>query len=295
MLLSGTGAGMMLVNAYHEGNGTRSKLMDRDLENACAKTNRTGLMAGVFGDSGYPLFIAGPCAVENYEMLDQITGYLISKNIHTIRAGAFKPRTSPEDFQGLGVEGLAIIDKIRRKYKVKVVSEIVDAKYLDLMLKTCDILQVGARNMQNYELLKALGRTDVPIILKRGYCATIKEFIHASGYIARGGNHKILMCERGIRSFDSSTRNLLDLSCVALLKEQVDYPIIVDLSHSLGRKDIALPMARAALAAGADALMVEVHNKPETALSDAGQQMSFPEFDRILDGLSRESIYLRRQ
>jgi len=233
----------------------------------------------------YPFFIAGPCSVENYNMMDKIVGMLIKKGINIIRAGAFKPRTSPNDFQGLGLEGLRILDEIRKKYKVKIVSEIVDAKYLDFMLETVDILQVGARNMHNFELLKVLGRTRIPVILKRGMCATINEFKCAAEYIVQGGNEKLVLCERGIRSYDNSTRNVLDLSCVAILKEETGYPVIVDISHSLGRKDIALAMTKASLAAGADGIMIEVHNNPEHALSDSKQQMSLLEFDRYYNKL----------
>lgn len=258
------------------------------------KLNAKSILTEIFDRTNYPYFIAGPCAVENYDMLDKITQHLKSKNIYTIRAGAFKPRTNPEDFQGLGREGLNIIDKIRKKHRVKIVSEIVDAKYLDLMLKSCDILQVGARNMQNFELLKVLGRSKVPILLKRGYSATIEEFIQASHYIVQGGNHNIILCERGIRSYDTSTRNLLDLSCVAILKKLLDYPVIVDLSHSLGRKDIMLSMARASLAAGADGLMLEVHNDPDVALCDAKQQMSLSEFDQLYQELMNNNLLPKR-
>lgn len=233
----------------------------------------------------YPFFIAGPCAVEDYDMMEKIVKFLIVKGIKVVRAGAFKPRTSPNDFQGLGIEGLRILNDIRKKYKIKIVSEIVDIKYIDIMGETVDILQVGARSMYNYELLKALGETNIPVILKRGMSATINEFKCAVEYISKGGNKKIILCERGIRSFDKSTRNVLDLSCVAIIKKETKYPIFVDISHSLGRKDIALEMTKAALAVGADGIMVEVHNNPETALSDSKQQMSFLEFDRYYNKL----------
>ena len=235
--------------------------------------------------SSCPFFIAGPCAVESYDMLDEITGYLVSKNISVIRAGAFKPRTSPDSFQGLGIEALAMCRKIRKKYAVKIVSEIVDLKYLTAMCEAVDILQVGSRNMFHYELLKELGRTRLPVILKRGLCATVYEYIQAAQYILRGGNYNLIFCERGIRSYDRCTRNVLDLSAVAILKKEADFPVLVDISHSLGRKDIAVPMSRAALAAGADGIMVEVHNHPEKALSDSEQQMSFSEFTLYYEAL----------
>lgn len=225
------------------------------------------------------LCIAGPCAIENYDMMEKITVFLLSHGITMIRAGAFKPRTLYGSFQGLGLEGLKILSQIKKKYNVKVVSEIVDLKYLDAMLQCVDILQIGARNMYNYELLKELGKVQVPVLLKRGLCATIKEFLAAAEYIFMSGNRNILLCERGVRSFDNCTRNLLDLSCVAIVKKETQYPVLVDISHSLGRKDIAPQVAKAALAVGADGIMVEVHENPEEALSDSEQQMNFEEFN----------------
>ncbi|MBB5194894.1 bifunctional 3-deoxy-7-phosphoheptulonate synthase/chorismate mutase [Anaerocolumna cellulosilytica] len=232
-----------------------------------------------------PIMIAGPCAVENFDMMEKITDTLVRKGIRAIRAGAFKPRTSPEDFQGLGIEGLKILNQIRKKYNVKIVSEIVDAKYIDIMYENIDVFQVGTRNMYNYELLKELGKTNIPVILKRGMCAKIDEFISAANYILQGGNKNIILCERGIRSFDQSTRNVLDLSCIAIIKSETKFPIIADISHSLGRKDIYLPVAKAVLAAGADGIMVEVHNNPEKALSDSKQQLSLKEFEKFYNEL----------
>lgn len=236
-------------------------------------------------NTGNPNLIAGPCAVEGFEMFDQIVEFLTGKGISLIRAGIFKPRTRPEDFQGLGLEGIEIVKEVKKRYHISIISEIVDIRHLDCMLEAVDILQVGARNMQNFELLKELGKIDVPILLKRGLSATVQEFINASRYISNQGNHNIIMCERGIRSFDTSTRNVLDLSCVAQLKQKLIYPVVADVSHSLGRKDIVCPMAKAAFAAGADAVMVEVHNKPEQARSDAGQQLNFTEFDELYEQL----------
>lgn len=232
-----------------------------------------------------PYLIAGPCAVESFEMFDEIVHYLTDKGVSRIRAGIFKPRTKADDFQGLGLEGLEIVKEVKKRYHITVISEIVDIRHLDRMLETVDILQVGARNMQNFELLKELGRLSTPILLKRGSSATIHEFMEASRYISNNGNYNILMCERGIRSFDTCTRNLLDLSCVALVKQSLNYPVIVDVSHSLGRKDIIYPMAKAAFAAGADGIMVEVHNDPFVARSDAKQQLDFEEFDHFYEKL----------
>lgn len=236
-----------------------------------------------------PFIIAGPCAVEDYDMMDKIVKYLVEKHITVIRAGAFKPRTSPNDFQGLGTKGLKILNEIRSKFNVKVVSEIVDTKFIDIMCENVDILQVGARNMHNFELLKEIGKIKTPVILKRGMSATIEEFKCAAEYIMVGGNQNIILCERGVRSFDKSTRNLLDLSCVAIIKKETNLPILVDISHSLGRKDIAVEITKAALAVGADGIMVEVHNNPDMALSDPIQQMSIMEFDSYYNELIYQS------
>ena len=232
-----------------------------------------------------PTIIAGPCAVESMEQMRTIVPFLLSMKIQYIRAGAFKPRTSPDDFQGLGMEGLSILEAVRREYSVKIVSEIVDIRHLERMCQCVDILQVGARNMDNYELLKERGRSRVHVLLKRHMSATIAEFEKAAQYILREGNPNLILCERGIRTFENATRNTLDLSCCALMKRRLDLPIIVDISHSLGRKDIAAPMAKAALAAGADGLMIEVHQQPSIALSDAAQQMDFIEFEDFLQNI----------
>ena len=183
------------------------------------------------------------------------------------------------------MEGLSILEAVRREYSVKIVSEIVDIRHLERMSQCVDILQVGARNMDNYELLKGLGRSRVPVLLKRHMSATVAEFEKAAQYILREGNTNLILCERGIRTFEDATRNTLDLSCCALIKQRLALPVIVDISHSLGRKDIAAPMAKAALAAGADGLMVEVHQKPSIALSDAAQQMDFPEFEGFIKSI----------
>lgn len=226
--------------------------------------------------------IAGPCAVESYMQLDKVSAFLAEKQVKMLRAGAYKPRTSPKSFQGLGREGVKIIYEICEKYGLISVTEIMDIRDLEYMDQAIDILQLGSRNMYNYSMLKELGKTDKPILLKRGLMATIEEFIFAAEYIRNEGNDKIIMCERGIRTFEQETRNTLDLSCVALLKQKTSYPVVADLSHSLGRKDIMAPMAKASLAAGADMLMIEVHPEPEKALSDAKQQLNLNEFHKIL-------------
>jgi phospho-2-dehydro-3-deoxyheptonate aldolase len=225
--------------------------------------------------------IGGPCAVENYQMIKETTEYLLTKNITNIRANIFKPRTSPNSFQGLGLQGLKILSQLKKTHNVNLISEIVDTRHIELMIDYVDIFQVGSRNMSNFELLKELGRIAKPVLLKRGMSATIEEFICAAEYIIQGGNKDIYLCERGIRSFDNATRNTLDLSCVPLLKNQTELPVIVDLNHSLGRKDIIVEMGKAALACGADGLMLEVHPDPQNALSDEQQQLNFKEFENF--------------
>lgn len=233
--------------------------------------------------SGLPVIIAGPCAIENAGYLDSIAGTLAKYNIKLLRGGAYKPRTSPYEFQGLKEEGLKILGEVSGKYHLHSVTEVVDTRDVELVARYADVLQIGARNMQNYELLKEAGQTRKPIILKRGMSATIEEFILAAEYIALQGNENIILCERGIRSFERKTRNTLDISCVPVIKKETTLPIIVDLSHSLGRKDIIVPVAKAVLAAAADGIMVEVHPEPEYALSDSKQQLNIGEFMRLMD------------
>lgn len=239
-----------------------------------------------FSNIQKPLIIAGPCALENAEMIDKITQSLVKQGVGIIRGGIFKPRTSPYSFQGIRMNGLKILKELRKKYNIKIVTEIVDTRHVEILKDYVDIFQIGARNMQNFELLKEIGKTSVPVLLKRGMCSTINEFINAAQYILCGGNEDILLCERGIRTFETCVRNTLDLSCVAVIKKETDLPIIVDLSHSLGRKDIAVEMGKAALACGADGIMVEVHDNPTKALSDSKQQMDLEEFKYFVDNLN---------
>ena len=238
-------------------------------------------MEQVFGQIHPPVWIAGPCAAENTGMMEKTVERLVKNGVTIVRAGAYKPRTSVDDFQGLGQAALEIFREIRRRYRVRIVSEVVDVRHIERMSDCVDVLQVGARNMYNYELLKELGRGSIPVLLKNGLSATLDEFLKAADYILRGGNDRLALCERGVRGFDSYTRNTLDLARVAGIRRQTDFPVIVDISHSLGRKDIAVPVAKAALAAGADGLMVEVHPVPLRALSDARQQMSLEEFEQL--------------
>ncbi|HDB5777556.1 TPA: bifunctional 3-deoxy-7-phosphoheptulonate synthase/chorismate mutase [Staphylococcus aureus] len=239
---------------------------------------------GIIGD-GNKSFVFGPCSVESFEQVEAVAKNLHAKGEKFIRGGAFKPRTSPYDFQGLGVEGLKILKQIKDKYDLNVVSEIVNPNDFEVADEYLDVFQIGARNMQNFELLKEAGRTKKPILLKRGLSATIEEFVYAAEYIASQGNQNIILCERGIRTYEKATRNTLDISAVPILKQGTHLPVMVDVTHSTGRKDIMLPTAKAALAVGADGVMAEVHPDPSVALSDAGQQMDFDEFQAFYDEL----------
>lgn len=225
--------------------------------------------------------IAGPCAVENREMFFQIAREVKAAGAHILRGGAFKPRTSPYSFQGLGEEGLKILKACGDELDMPVVTEVMDTRHVSLVEKYADVLQVGARNMQNFALLTEVGRMRKPILLKRGMSATIKELLMSAEYILSSGNHNVILCERGIKTFEDSVRNTLDLSAVPNVKGQSHLPIIVDPSHACGRWELVAPLARAALASGADGVMVEVHNSPENALSD-GQQALLPKRFKLL-------------
>ena len=229
--------------------------------------------------------MAGPCAVENKTILFGIADKVKSAGATILRGGAFKPRTSPYSFQGLGEEGLKYLAEARDKYGLAIVTELMDAREMDVIMKYTDIIQIGARNMQNFKLLLEVGSTDKPILLKRGLSATIKEWLMSAEYIMSRGNQNVLLCERGIRTFETATRNTLDLSAVPLLKQMTHLPIVVDPSHGVGKRDLVPAMARAAVAAGADALMIEVHTNPEEALSDGEQSLKPDAFSKLMNEL----------
>ena len=220
--------------------------------------------------------MAGPCSVESEQQIDTIAAKVAALGIKVLRGGAFKPRTSPYSFQGLGFEGLKLLRCAADKYNLLVVSEVMDQTQIPMMLDYVDVLQVGARNMQNYNLLKDLAKAPKPVLLKRGISATIEELLLSAEYIMSGGNYNVVLCERGIRTFESYTRNTLDLSAIPVIKKLSHLPIVVDPSHGTGRRDKVTPMARAAVAAGADGLLLEVHHDPEKALSDGAQSL-YPE------------------
>lgn len=231
--------------------------------------------------TGAPTFVFGPCSVESYEQVAQVAASIAAKGEKFIRGGAYKPRTSPYDFQGLGVEGLKILKRVADEYGLNVITEIVTPAHIEEALDYVDVIQIGARNMQNFELLKAVGSTNKPVLLKRGMSATIDEFIHAAEYIMSKGNENIILCERGIRTYEKATRNTLDISAVPILKQETHLPVMVDVTHSTGRRDLLLPCAKAAIAIGADGVMAEVHPDPSVALSDQQQQMDLAQFDEF--------------
>ncbi|NOZ61575.1 MAG: 3-deoxy-7-phosphoheptulonate synthase [Calditrichaeota bacterium] len=228
------------------------------------------------------VMMAGPCAVESREQISEIAEILHGSDVKVLRGGAFKPRTSPYSFQGLGEDGLKFLREAGDKFGMGVISEVLDVSQIEMMENYVDIFQVGARNMQNFWLLKQLGKTKKPVLLKRGMSATVEELLMAAEYIMSSGNYKVILCERGIRTFENSTRNTLDLSAIPVIQKLSHLPIIVDPSHGTGRRDKVAPMARAAVAAGAQGLIIEVHNHPENALSDGAQSLYPEQFEKLM-------------
>jgi 3-deoxy-7-phosphoheptulonate synthase len=232
------------------------------------------------GDGDFTI-IAGPCSVESGEMILSTAQFVKSKGAAMLRGGAFKPRTSPYSFQGLKEEGLVMLREASQNAKIPVVSEVMDPRDVEAVYKYVDMFQIGSRNMQNFSLLREVGKTDKPILLKRGMAATIEDFLLAAEYIAAEGNDRIILCERGIRTFENITRNTLDIAAIPILKKLCKLPVIVDPSHSTGIRELVLPMSLAALAVGADGIMVEVHPEPSCALSDPDQSLNFEEFEAL--------------
>ena len=239
--------------------------------------------------------IAGPCAVESYEVMDTVARYVKAGGANILRGGAFKPRTSPYAFQGMGEDGLKILKDVGQKYELPVVTEVMDPRQVDLVVRYTDMLQIGARNMQNFDLLKECGKTQTPVLLKRGMSATVKDLLMSAEYILAEGNQGVVLCERGVRSFEDSTRNMLDMSAVPNVKGQSHLPIIVDPSHATGRPDLIPSMCRASVAAGADGVHVEVHNCPEKAMSDGPQALLPHQFLDLMGDLKRLAAALGRE
>src|SRR5579872_2862188 len=231
--------------------------------------------------------VAGPCAVESYEVMDAIAKYVKAGGANILRGGAFKPRTSPYSFQGMGEEGLKILRNVGDKYDMPVVTEVMDPRQVDLVCRYADMLQIGARNMQNFDLLKECGKAKKPVLLKRGMSATVKDLLMSAEYVLAEGNTDVVLCERGVRSFEDSTRNMLDMSAVPNVKGQSHLPIIVDPSHATGRPDLIPAMARASVAAGADGVHVEVHSCPEKALSDGPQALLPAQYNALVQELRK--------
>jgi 3-deoxy-7-phosphoheptulonate synthase len=253
------------------------------------------LAHGVSLGDGRFAVIAGPCAVESQRQLETIADGIKKSGAHGLRGGAFKPRTSPYSFQGLGEEALKMLHHQSQTLRMPVVSEVMDASQIDVMQNTVDAFQVGARNMQNFSLLKALSKTNKPIFLKRGFAATLEEWLLAAEYILEGGNNNVVLVERGIRTFDNTLRNTLDLAGMVWVKQRTKLPVFVDPSHSTGQRDLVIPMSLAAAAAGADGIIVEVHHAPHEALSDGPQALTLPMFSQLMKSLGSMLTALDKQ
>jgi 3-deoxy-7-phosphoheptulonate synthase/chorismate mutase len=234
-----------------------------------------------------PIYIAGPCAIESEEQLDNVAKVLRQHGVIFLRGGAFKPRSSPYAFQGMGEQGLKVLRDVAHRYGMVSVTEVMDPRSVEMVATYADVLQVGTRNMYNYPLLRELGKIDKPVLLKRGFSATLDEFLFAAEYIVAGGNYQVILCERGIRTFTKETRNTLDISSVPLLSKITGCPVIVDVSHAAGRTDILEPLVAAAFAVGAKGVMLEVHPCPPVARSDAYQQITPEEFVKLKDNIHR--------
>ncbi|RPH52994.1 MAG: 3-deoxy-7-phosphoheptulonate synthase [Desulfobacteraceae bacterium] len=231
--------------------------------------------------NGYLVIIAGPCAIESRDQALTIAGHVKRAGAHIFRGGAFKPRTSPYSFQGLGEKGLKILAEVRETTGLPVVTEVMDYEHFDMVEEYADMLQIGTRNMQNFSLLRRAGKSSKPVLLKRGMAATIEEFLMAAEYILEGGNSRVVLCERGVRTFSHHSRNTLDLSAIPVVRKESHLPIIIDPSHAAGRRDQVIPLSRAAVAAEAHGLMVEVHHAPEEAMSDGAQSLYPLQFETL--------------
>ena len=242
------------------------------------------LPQGTFG-AGHFTIIAGPCSVEDEAMIARTAEWLMARGVRLLRAGAFKPRTSPYAFQGLGLEGLEILRRVRERTGIGIVTELMDTESASAVEEVADVIQIGARNMQNFSLLRRVARASRPVLLKRGMAATLEEWLMSAEYLLSGGNRDVILCERGVRTFSDHSRNTLDLSVIPPVKTLSHLPILVDPSHGTGRRDYVPPMALAALAAGADGLLIEVHPDPDHALSDGAQSLDFDRFEQLLGQL----------
>jgi 3-deoxy-7-phosphoheptulonate synthase len=261
------------------------KLASREVKEEDTVIRFAGTDAAIGG--GSLAIIAGPCSIESREQTFAIAEQVAAAGAQFFRGGAFKPRTSPYAFQGLGVEALVIMAEIRARFGLRIVTEALDNESLDLAAKWADVVQIGARNMQNFSLLKRAGRLRKPVLLKRGLAATLEEFLMSAEYVMSEGNYEVILCERGVRTFADHARNTLDLSIIPAVRRLSHLPILVDPSHATGKRDSILPMARAAVASGCDGILVEVHNHPEKALSDGPQSLYPDQFARMMDELEQ--------
>jgi len=268
------------------------KLVSRDVKEEDTVVRFPGTNASVGGRD--LAVIAGPCSIESHEQAFAVAEQVARAGAQFFRGGAYKPRTSPYAFQGMGEEGLKIMAEIRSAFGLRIVTEAMDNESLELVEKYADVIQIGARNMQNYSLLKKVGKTRKPVLLKRGMSATLDELLMAAEYVMSEGNYQVILCERGVRTFADHTRNTLDLSIVPAVQRLSHLPIIVDPSHGTGKRNKVIPMARAAVAAGADGLMIEVHHAPDKALSDGAQSIYPEQFVQLMDECSQIATILRR-
>jgi 3-deoxy-7-phosphoheptulonate synthase len=259
------------------------KLASREMHPA----DTTVPVAGTVVGAGTFTIIAGPCSVEDEAMILRTAEFLVSRGVRLLRAGAFKPRTSPYAFQGLGLEGLRILEKARAKTGIGIVTELMDTDNADAVEAAADVIQIGTRNMQNFSLLKRVGKARKPVLLKRGMSATLEDWLMAAEYVMAGGNYQVILCERGVRTFSDHSRNTLDLSVIPPARALSHLPVLVDPSHGTGKRDYVPPLARAALAAGADGVLLEMHPDPDHAQSDGAQSLDFAAFDRLLESLKR--------
>ena len=261
------------------------KLASRDVKEEDTIVRFAGTDAAIGGRN--LAIVAGPCSIENRDQAFAIAEQVAASGAQFFRGGAYKPRTSPYAFQGLGLEALRIMAEIRERYGLRIVTEAIDSESLELVAEWADVIQIGARNMQNFSLLKRAGRMRKPVLLKRGLSATLEEFLMAAEYVMSEGNYEVILCERGVRTFADHARNTLDLSIIPAVQRVSHLPILVDPSHGTGRRDSVLPMARAAIASGADGVLVEVHNQPEKALSDGPQSIYPAQFATMMDEIEQ--------
>jgi 3-deoxy-7-phosphoheptulonate synthase len=268
------------------------KLVSRDFHPADTVVTLGGRVK-VGGKSPF-LMIAGPCAVESRDQLMKTARFLKKMGVPVLRGGAYKPRTSPHSFQGLREGGLALLDEVRKETGILVVTEIVSPEHVEIVADNVDILQIGARNMQNFDLLTEVGKVNKPVILKRGLSATVEEWLGSAEYILVNGNPNVILCERGIRTFETATRNTADLAIIPLVRKMTHLPVIFDPSHATGKRDLVAPTALASVVVGAHGAMIEVHPEPEHALSDGAQSLHFREFEKLLGQVKRLVTFTRK-